>query len=297
MNKFTIPVIASLALLLCQGCDKNTHAVFAPDELGMPQHEYYIAAGGEDFNIDYLSNKEGTVSLLDPADESWAQPGSSVFEGTDGSLPVHVLPNDGFRRRADILFTTDTRRDTVTVFQHGAIDDTFFFSENTVIVLNGTGGNNSVDVDIKVPLDEIGSELHHFGDVEWVSDCQLTATKFTFKTTDNQDPESMRRAIITFTYLDGWERQRTIKLTILQARADNVIGTVYSFDQLRSSATVSGYHVPENTLVEGYIVSTTEGGNAGDAQVEDYKQGTGVIEYSINERTAYLESFDGKYGS
>lgn len=295
-NTTTIQVIASLALLLCQGCDKNTYEVYSPDELGMPQHEFYVAASGEDLDIAYLSNKEGVISLLDPADGSWVQTGSSVFKGTDGSLPVHVLPNEGFRRRADILFTTDTRKDTVTVFQHGAIDDTFYFSSNTIIVLNGTGGSNSVDVDIKVPLNEISSDLHHFGDVEWVSDCQLSSTAFTFKTSDNTDPESMRRAIITFSYLDGWERHRTIRLTILQARADNETGTVYSFEQLRDAATVSGYQVPDNALVEGYIVSTTEGGNAGDAQVEDYKQGTGVIEYSISERTAYLESPDGKYG-
>jgi hypothetical protein len=96
--------------------------------------------------------------------------------------------------------------------------------------------------------------------------------------------------------MDGWDMLRTIRISVLQARADNEIGTKYTLEQIRSAATVGGYRVPEDALIEGYIVSTTEGGNAGDAQVEDYQQGTGVIDYSISERTAYLESPDGKLG-
>ena len=295
MKKKTILTLASSALLLLAACDKNSHTVFAPDELGMPEHEFYVDKDGGDIEVSYLANKQGTVTLLEQDDKDWLQLGATSFE-TDGNLPVHVLPNDGFRRRADILFITDTRKDTVSLFQTGAVEDKFYVSANSMVVYNGTGGANTVVTDINVPLSDIKTEVRYSGDAEWITDCQLTNSAFSFRTIDNTDQDYMRRALVVLTYKDGWKDVHTATISVLQARADNNIGTVFTPEGLRDVATVSGYTLPEDAIVEGYIVSTTEGGNAGDAQVADYKQGTGVIDYSETECTAYLESADGQYG-
>ena len=132
MKKKTILTLASSALLLLAACDKNSHTVFAPDELGMPEHEFYVDKDGGDIEVSYLANKQGTVTLLEQDDKDWLQLGATSFE-TDGNLPVHVLPNDGFRRRADILFITDTRKDTVSLFQTGAVEDKFYVSAKSRI--------------------------------------------------------------------------------------------------------------------------------------------------------------------
>ena len=58
MKTYAIPVIAVLALLLSQSCDKNTHEVFAPDELGMVEHEFYIGKDGGDLEIPFIANKK-----------------------------------------------------------------------------------------------------------------------------------------------------------------------------------------------------------------------------------------------
>ena len=298
MKQITIPALAACALLLCAGCDKNqdfSPVVFAPDELGMPEDEYYVGEGGEDIVIPYLSNNPGTISLVDPADGAWLQPGFSTFE-QDGNLPVHVLKNDGFKRRADILFVTDTRKDTVSVFQFGAVEEKFYVSTGSMVVYNGTGEVNTVMTDINVPLEKIKTEVRFSGGEEWINNCQLTESSFSFTTTDNPDKNYMRRALVVLTYMDGWDTEQTASISVIQARSDNHIGTVFTPEELRSVATVNGYTLPEDALVEGYIVSTTEGGNAGDAQVDDYKQGTGVIDYTLTDRTAYLESADGQYG-
>jgi len=294
MKKTSIFVFTALAVLLCQSCDKNHFDVYPPDELGMEEYDYYVEADGGDINVIYLSNKSGNISLVNKADESWVQLGHNSFE-FDGSLPVHVLPNDGFRRRAEILFTTDTRKDTVSVFQLGAVDDRFYVSESTVTVYNGVDELNAIPTDFAVPLDEIKVEVRISGSDEWIKDCRLSTDKFTFSTTDNTDKLYTRKGLISLSYLDGWRNLQIANINVVQARADNNIGTVFTSEQLRSLATVEGYELPDDALIEGYIVSTNDGGNAGDAQVEDYQGGTGYIDYTLTERTSYLVSEEG-YG-
>ncbi len=297
MKKTTILATVALALGLClTGCDKNYHEVIAPDELGMAEHDYYVGKEGGDISIPYLSNKAGSVSLIDEADGEWLRMESGAFADKDGELPVHVLPNGGYKRRADILFKSDTRKDTVSVFQNGEVEEKFFVAAGSMVVYNGTGALNSVAADINVPLDNIKVEVRLSGDDEWISDCQLTSTAFTFKTTDNPDRNYMRRANIVLSYVDGWDMKQEVTIGVVQARQDNYIGTVLTPEDLHNVATVSGYTLPEDAIIEGYIVSTTEGNNAGDAQVDDYQKGTGAIDYTLTDRTAYLESADGLNG-
>ena len=296
MKKTTILATGALALaLLLTGCDKNYHAVFAPDELGMADHEYYVDKEGGDISISYLSNKAGAISLLDEADNEWLQ-SDKTFGDKDGDLPVHILANSGFKRRADILFISDTRKDTVSVFQSGAVEEKFYVAAGSMVVYNGTSGANSVVTDINVPLDKISTEIRFSGDEEWIKDCQLSSSAFTFKTTDNPDRDYMRRANIVLTYIDGWDMKQEAVISVIQAPSTNKIGTVLTPEDLHNVATVSGYTLPEDAIIEGYIVSTTEGRNAGDAQVDDYQQGTGVIDYTLTDRTSYLESADGLNG-
>jgi hypothetical protein len=293
MKKITIYSI--IALLLFQSCDKNQYYVFAPDELGMPEHEYYVGENGDGIEIQFLTSKPGTVSLVNQDDDAWVKLGTTQFK-EDGSIPVQILKNDGFKRRSDILFVTDTRKDTVSVFQKGAVEEKFYVSAGSMVVFNGSTEVNTVAADINVPLSSIEVEVRFSGAEQWIHDYQLTNSSFTFKTTDNPDKNYMRRANIVLTYVDGWKETQTAVIAVLQARSDNKVGTTFTPEDLHSVATVEGYTLPEDALIEGYIVSTNEGGNAGDAQVYDYKQGTGVIDYTLTERTAYLESLDGKYG-
>ncbi|MBO4340134.1 MAG: BACON domain-containing protein [Bacteroidales bacterium] len=293
MKKTTLFTI--IALLLLQSCDKNYHPVFAPDELGMPKHRIEVDENGGDIEIEFLANKSGTVSLINQEDDAWIKLVKTTFE-SDGTIPVQVQKNSGFKRRSEIIFVTDTRKDTVSVFQKGAEEDKFYVSAGSMVVFNGGAEVNSVAADINVPLSSIETEIRYSGTEQWITDCKLGNTALTFKTTDNPDKDYMRRAAIFLTYVDGWKETQTLSVTVIQPRADNNIGTVFTPEGLREVATVSGYTLPEDALVDGYIVSTTEGGNAGDAIVADYKQGTGVIDYTLTERTSYLESLDGKYG-
>lgn len=283
------------ALLLFQACGKNTPEVVPPVVSGTSEQKYYVENWEGDIDIPVPSDKAGTVSLLNPADDAWLQLGATSFSA-NGSIRVHILKNDGFKRRADILFTTTSRKDTAYVFQNGAKEEIFHVSMASMVVYNGHDEVNTVATDINVPLESIKTEIRYSGNEAWIKDCQLESSALRFKTTDNTDVSSMRTAQIILTFTDGWKDAHEAAINVLQARADNYIGTVFTPEDLRSVATVDGYTLPEDALADGFIVSTTEGGNAGDAVVDNYESDTGVIDYSLTARTAYLESPDGEYG-
>lgn len=296
MKKTSIFLLTASAIFLCASCDKDRHDVVPSDELGASEHSYYVAAEGEDVTISFLTNKPGSVSLVNQADEDWVQLGQDSFEGVDGSIPVTVRANTGFPRRADLLFKTETRKDTISLFQNGAVEEIFKMAAGSMVVFNGTQEATTVATDINIPLSSIKTEIRYASGEGWIKDCTLTQNSFSFRTEDNPDKDYSRRALIVLSYKDGWRETQERILSVIQARSDNQLGTTFTFEQLRAIASVVGYTLPEDSLIEGYIVSTTEGGNAGDAIVEDYLHQKGTIDYTLSERTAYLQSPDGRYG-
>lgn len=293
MKTIKILSIAALAFLLFQSCDKNSFDVYAPDELGMEDHEFYVGNEGGKIDIPYLSNNPGLISLLNQNDAAWLTLGKTTFD-VDGTLSVNVKQNDYLKRRADILFVTDTRKDTVSVFQEGAVEEVFKVLTNSLLVFNGTDAINTIATEFNIPLSSIKLEVRISDEEDWIKDCQITDKGITFKTTDNPDKNYVRRAIIAISYKDGWGALREELVSVVQARSDNKVGTTYTFEELRNLATLNGYTLPDDAILEGQIVSTTEFGNAGDAVVDDYQYGKGTIDYTLTERTSYIE--DGKYG-
>lgn len=282
-------------LLLLQACGKNNPEFVPPILSDEPEQRYYVIESGDDIVIQVALNKAGSIYLLNPDDQAWLQLGSTIFSA-NGSVPVHVQKNDGGKRRADILFSAGKWKDTVSVFQYGAIEERFLVRTKSMVVYNGHDEVNSVATDINVPLESIKTEIRYTGSEAWIKDCKLESGSLRFKTTDNTDASSMRTARIILSYIDGWKDTQTATIDVHQPRADNYIGTVFTPEDLRDVASVEGYILPEDALVDGFIVSTTEGGNAGDAVVDDFKQDNGVIDYTLTARTAYLESPDGEYG-
>lgn len=298
MKKSILFALAFCAMLLMNAsCDRgNKYGVTPPDELGLPEADIIVEKDGGNISISYLSNKAGSVSLVNPEDASWVQLGETSYGSTDGSIPVNVTSNSGFPRRADVSFKSDSREEVVSILQKGAVEETFLVTSHAVIATNGTGGRMTLAAEFAIPVDRIRTEIRFSGSDEWIQDCELTANSLSFKTIDNPDKDYSRRAIIALSFVDGWRETKELTVSVVQPREDNFIGNVLSFEDLHNLASVNGFPIPEGTIIEGYIVSTTEGGNAGDAVVEDYFLQKGTIDYTLTERTAYLESPDGQHG-
>ena len=282
-----------LGVLVAVSCDKSFHEIYKPTELGATQREFYVAAEGEDVEVTVYANEKGSIQVLGEA-EKWVNLSTTSFD-SDFTLTVSTKANQGFKRKADIVLESGTRKDTVALYQYGIVEEKCHIFAQSMIVYNNDEVN-SFEVDINVPFEQIRQAVAYNTDDEWLSDMNLTQKAFTFKAAKNTDKLNTRSAYISFQYKNGWNEVENYMVTLLQARADNKVGTFFSAEQLREVATSEGYVLPEDAIIEGYIVSDRENGQAGDLQVLDYKQGTGVINTDANDKTAYLMSVDGNYG-
>ena len=287
--------VAAFALMLAgTSCDRaHIGEVYAPDELGTTQKNFYVDVQGGDVEINILANKEGHVATVGECPK-WLTIHDDNFSN-DATVRLSVGPNEDFQRHAKIILSTSTRKDTVTVYQYGAIQERFYVAAGSVLVYNGTE-QNSLKTDINVPLSTVDVHLVYPDDEAWVMDYEMRSDEFVFKAVDNPDKVNMRRAYLTLSHVNGWGEKQEYDIILIQPRSDNNVGTTFSAEQLRSMATVEGVELPEDAFIEGVIVSTTETGQAGDISVLDYKQGTGVINTELNDLTAYMQSVDGKYG-
>ena len=111
MKKTTTILYFALSVLLLFSCDRDKFDVFAPDELGMPDHEFYAEKTGGNIYISYLANKAGTISLQNASDGSWVQLGATSFDA-DGSLSL-LRPGETLRvgERIRVHVDIDCERD------------------------------------------------------------------------------------------------------------------------------------------------------------------------------------------
>lgn len=288
-----ISIIAFAMFFMVLSCDKAKREIFIADELGATVKEHYVEADGGTIELSIYTNGAGTVTV-GSEESDWISLSSNSFE-MDSKLTVTAAKNEGFRRRADLILEMNSRKDTVSIFQYGVIEEKFEILSQSVIVYND-GKEYSFKTDINVPLKDIRVEYRYTGSDEWILDGKLSEDKFTFKTQSNSSILNRRQAYIAFDYVNSWHQKEQYLVTIVQARADNKIGTVFTAEDLHQVATVEGYVLPDDAIFEGYIVSDTEEGQAGDIEVLDYTQGTGVINYEANDQTAYMMTPDGKYG-
>ena len=182
-------------IVLACSCDKSQHSISLPDELGATQREHYVDAEGGTLEIDIYANKSGEVTFSDEV-ASWISVSAKSFNG-DFTLNVTASANDGFRRRADLVLVTDTRKDTISIFQYGAIEEKCHIKAQSLVIYNDSD-LKSFETDINVPLDRIDMVISYSDDKEWISNCTLTETNFTFNAEANKDAYSIRKAYISF---------------------------------------------------------------------------------------------------
>ena len=253
MKKYVIYLFALLSLAV--SCDKSKHSISIPDELGATEREHYVEAEGGEVEFTIYANKSGDVTVSDE-DAGWITLSENSFSG-DITLRVSAAANQGFQRRADLVLATSTRKDTISIFQKGSVEEKCHIKAQSLVIYNDSD-LKSFETDINVPLSQVHMIISYSDDQEWISNCTLTAKNFTFSAEANTDDYNLRKAFISFEYKNGWDEVERYLVTVLQAKADNKIGTIFTAEELREVATVDGYMLPDDAIIEGIIVSDRE---------------------------------------
>lgn len=293
-NIFFEAVAISAVMLMGTACDRaHIGDIYVPDELGATVKEFTLDVQGGDLEIKILANKDGRVETIGECPD-WLTIRDDRFSN-DATVRLSVSENKDIRRHAKILLSTSTRKDTVTVYQYGAVEELFYVPAGSVLVYNGTE-ENEIATAMNVPLNTVDVRLAYSGGNEWIKKYEIREDAFVFTTVDNPDNVNMRRAYLTLSHVNGWGTEEKYDIILIQPRADNHVGTVLTAAELREMATVEGAALPEDAFIEGVIVSSTENGQAGDISVQDYQQGTGVMNTELNDLTAYMQTADGSCG-
>lgn len=103
--------------------------------------------------------------------------------------------------------------------------------------------------------------------------------------------KSRVRAAVSLSFTDGWDETVSVEFNLLQRTAKETLGRQITFEEFRRTYAMNK-KVEDYVILEGIVVSNTKNHNAG----ENTQSTTAKIDYSISDRTVYLETYDGKYG-
>ena len=126
----------------------------------------------------------------------------------------------------------------------------------------------------------------------WVRDITYENGFLVIQTDPNPDERAVRTATVNLVYIDGWEVENKQQLFLMQANAKDELGVEVSFIDVRNWGDTDGMKVTDDIYITGYVVSDRNSGNVGD-NIQTIQNS---IDYTIAQKTAYIESLDGRYG-
>lgn len=259
-------------------------------ELGASGSDYVVPETAGSIDIEVLTNLDYRLSFGQEVD--WASFKSSEMSG-DGAFTVDYKDNPGFKRMVPIYIESKnhSRSDTVYLKQKGAIEPTIAFKKSSTTVL-GDGGRVEGEVDINIDFADVDVKITYANpnDGEWIDEnFTIENGLFICNASPNLSETSLRNAKIELSFVNGWNEKMTSVLYLTQANALNQFGTKVPFTEVRGLA---GGKVVDDIYIEGYVVSNFDSYNVAECP----NTTTTAIDYSLNDKTAYIQSADGRYG-
>lgn len=290
---------ASVVCLAALSCSLDETADVKLVELGTPLEDNVciVEAEGGEYELEIYSNGSYHIEMLDQS--SWLTLSAMKGNG-DGTLTLTSTGNDEFKRMTSFALCSDVdeRRDTVYVKQKGKIEANLSMG-NTSMVVPGAGGESKASLSTNIPFEyfKVNVDYNDPENVGWLDPEKVSMAgdgqdrTLSIWTDPNPDDVSVRTASLNLSFVDGWGDKVALELIVMQKNSNEGLGVLKSFAEIRSTYP-NGGEVTEDYILEGIVVSNTEGGNAG----ENEQISASAIDYTVSQRTVYVQSLDGKYG-
>lgn len=290
---------ASVVFLTALSCSLDETADVKLVELGTPLEDNVciVEAEGGEYELEIYSNGSYHIEMLDQS--SWLTLSAMKGNG-DGTLTLTSTGNDEFKRMTSFALCSDVdeRRDTVYVKQKGKIEANLSMG-NTSMVVPGAGGESKASLSTNIPFEyfKVNVDYNDPENVGWLDPEKVSMAgdgqdrTLSIWTDPNPDDVSVRTASLNLSFVDGWGDKVALELIVMQKNSNEGLGVLKSFAEIRSTYPNDG-EVTEDYILEGIVVSNTEGGNAG----ENEQISASAIDYTVSQRTVYVQSLDGKYG-
>ena len=290
---------ASVVFLTALSCSLDETADIKLVELGTPLEDNVciVEAEGGEYELEIYSNGSYHIEMLDQS--SWLTLSAMKGNG-DGTLTLTSTGNDEFKRMTSFALCSDVdeRRDTVYVKQKGKIEANLSMG-NTSMVVPGAGGESKASLSTNIPFEyfKVNVDYNDPENVGWLDPEKVSMAgdgqdrTLSIWTDPNPDDVSVRTASLNLSFVDGWGDKVALELIVMQKNSNEGLGVLKSFAEIRSTYP-NGGEVTEDYILEGIVVSNTEGGNAG----ENEQISASAIDYTVSQRTVYVQSLDGKHG-
>lgn len=299
LSHILIPALAGLLFLSVSSCLKREGEEVALVKLGAAVKEFVTEADGGIINIPVYSNGPYHIEML-TSDSDWLFMALPADRNKNDYIKAECDFNRSFKRKAVFVLCSDvdSRRDTITIKQKG-LDEAFLFMDELSVQVRGAGGDSTYVLNTNIPFEELEQIVSY--EVEeaagWirtisVADAEGSRRVMTIDAERNPDDNNPRTAVVRFRFTDGWGETVSMAFNVIQRTARERIGTTVPMRELKYEHIESGKPIDKYIIVEGIVVSNNAGRNAG----ENEQITTSSIDYSLDQRTIYLESFDGTQG-
>ena len=266
-------------------------------KLGALEKEFVVEADANTFDIDIYANGAFHIERIGQAD--WISLTCGETVDGKGAITAECEFNEGFKRKAGFVLCSDvdTRRDTLYVKQKALVDAKIEFANSSVTVA-GAGGENTSPIETNVPFEAITVDIEYSkaDNADWIKSLEIVDSEsekrsLVITTETNTADEIPRSAAVSLSFTDGWDETVSVEFNLLQRTAKETLGRQITFEEFRQTY-ATNKKVDDYVILEGIVVSNTKNHNAG----ENPQNTTSKIDYTMSDRTVYLETYDGKYG-
>ena len=287
-------LLLALSAGLMAGCEKNDEGTDAVPGEGK-YHTVYIPAEKGTKRVAVTTKGEWNVTF---ENGSWltAEPESSRGDGT---LVVSHRANNAFPRKDVMFVKSGSVTDTILFKQYGITPNLAFMEKSGT--QSAAGGNKSVPFSTNLTPVHISSVTIEAVDgdetaIDWITGIELSGEmdEVFFGISANNTGEQ-RTGIIRISYKDSWEDLHSGEYTLVQAPAGGTGETrEITFAELRSKISgVSGsIAITDDIAITGIIISDHRNPNV----AANPNMSATTIDYSVNNKTAYIQSSDGSLG-
>lgn len=302
MNKTSIirygaAALIAAAVLSLQGCDDAAKIDLV--ELGAPQKVFVVESDASIVEIPVYSNGAYHVEQVAEG-QDWVC--LDRWEGNgDGVITAECSFNEEFKRMAGLILCSDvdSRRDTVYIKQKGQIEAVLSLANSSVISA-GKGGVTEVPVISNIPYEYMDVEIVYSDEQNagWITSTGIELdpsggknSTLRFESEANTDELRPRTASVSFSFTDGWGDKVSILINMVQRNAQEGLGQVLSFKELKDAYSV-GKAIDDYVILEGIVISNCAGGNSG----ENEQITTSNIDYNGSKQTVYVQNADASEG-
>lgn len=293
-------IAAFAGVLAFTGCNKFGEAAFIPlVELGSVDTIGVAKADYDTVTFDVKSNGKFHIERLDNSG-NWVVLNTMEGEG-DQIISAYCDNNEEFRRMAKFKLCSDvdSRTQNLYVKQEGA-KTAVIKMDNSSVIASEKEGDSSTKVKTNVPFSymNVVTEYADQSDTTWIQkavidneDLEETECNMTFTLSANPAEKAPRTAAVTFSYTDGWDETVKVVVNLVQRNSKGGLGEEISMTDFKNNYG-TGKPITDYVIIEGIVVSNTPSNNAG----EPDQKTTSAIDYTIPEKSVYLQTMDGSEG-